>query len=308
MTTPTEYWPSVAVVIPAHQRPQELRRAIKTVGEQDYSGPLSVIVVFDRATPDKSLQAHMPVPVTVMANERTPGLAGARNTGILTAEADLVAFCDDDDYWEPGKLAAQVAAWRQDPDAVLCTTAIAVEYEGNSTPRYAATDRVTHQMLVRSRMSMLHSSTLLFRRQPLLGELGLVSEDIPGSQNEDWDLLLRASALHPIVHVDKPLVHVPWGRASYFSRRWDTKIASSLWIMEQHPEVADQPQAAARLMGQIAFAHACRGERRKAYSWTAQALRRDPTQWRAYVAGVVAVAPTLADVVLAVLHRFGRGV
>ncbi|MFC7757306.1 hypothetical protein ACFQY4_03945 [Catellatospora bangladeshensis] len=70
--------------------------------------------------------------------------------------------------------------------------------------------------LARSRMSMLHSSGFLARREALLadGAIGPVSEDAPGSQNEDWDLLLRAARRHPIVHVDEPLVRVLWGAAA----------------------------------------------------------------------------------------------
>lgn len=298
--------PDVCVVIPAHRRPVELRRAIEAARGQDYPGAISVIVVYDRAEPDLTLVTGGDRPVEVIVNSRTPGLAGARNTGILRAQSEWIAFCDDDDVWRPGKLRAQVAA--ATADAHLVTTAISVRYEGRSTPRLAHTSSVTHEMLIRSRMSMLHSSTFLFRRSSLLGELGLIDEDIPGSQNEDWDILLRASRLAPIVHVDEPLVDVVWGRASHFSRRWDTKIASSEWMLERHPDVAADRIGASRLMGQIAFAHACNGSRRDAWRWAGQALRRDPTQWRAVLAAVVAVYPPSGEWALNALHRFGRGV
>ncbi len=300
--------PAVTVVIPAHKRPEELRRAISAARAQEYSGDVDVVVVFDRAEPDLSLTQSGPRPVRVLANARTPGLAGARNTGILAAAGELVAFCDDDDYWLPSKLATQVDQFRQHPSAILVTCAITVEYEGRSTPRLAGTDRVTHGMLTRSRMSMLHSSTLLFRRTALLGDLGLVNEEIPGSQNEDWDILLRSSQLHPIVHVDEPLVRVVWGRASYFSRRWDTKIASSIWMLKNHPGIRRDRRAAARLMGQIAFAQASSGTRRDAWRWIARAWRRDPFQWRAPLSLGVSLAPRSGEVVLSTLHRFGRGV
>ena len=67
---------------------------------QDYPGQLRVVVVYDRAEPDAEPNGS----VTVLVNDRTPGLAGARNTGIVALETDLVAFCDDDDVWRPGKL------------------------------------------------------------------------------------------------------------------------------------------------------------------------------------------------------------
>ena len=45
-----------------------------------------------------------------MTNERTPGLAGGRNSGILAGSGELVAFCDDDDEWLPTKVEKQVEA------------------------------------------------------------------------------------------------------------------------------------------------------------------------------------------------------
>lgn len=300
--------PSVCVVIPAHARPVELRRAIQSVLDQNYDGRLSVIVVFDRATPDLTLERSGNRPVHVLANDRTPGLAGARNTGIVATDTELVAFCDDDDYWDPGKLTAQVEALANTPEAVLATTAMVVEYDTRSTVRLAGTSTVTHQMLVRSRLSMLHSSSLLFRRSALFGRVGLINEEIPGSQNEDWDILLRAAEVAPISHVDEPLVHVTWGPSSFFRRKWDTKVTSNLWMLDQHPSVREDSRASARLMGKIAFAHACSSNRKEAWTWSAQTLRRDPRQWRGYLAAGVAVAPRSGELLLSAMNRYGRGV
>lgn len=299
--------PSVCVVVPTHGRPEEVRTAIRSILEQDYDGPVEVLVVHDREEPDPALEQVGARPVRVLRNERTPGLAGGRNTGVLATGAELVAFCDDDDRWTPTKLRRQVDALAAEPEAHLVTCSILVEYDGRTTARTAGVDRVTHAMLVRSRMAMLHSSTFLFRRASLLGPLGLIDEDIPGSQNEDWDILLRAAELHPVVHVDEPLVHVVWGRSSFFSRRWDTKIASSVWMLDRHPQVADDRRAAARLMGQIAFAHACSGHRREAWRWAAQVARRDPLQPRWVISGAVALWPPAGEHVLGALHHFGRG-
>src|SRR5690606_3440567 len=48
--------PSVAVVICTRgDRPELLREAVASVVEQDYPGPVEVMVVFDRAEPDESL-------------------------------------------------------------------------------------------------------------------------------------------------------------------------------------------------------------------------------------------------------------
>lgn len=300
--------PSVSVVIPAHARPVELRQAIAAVRAQEYDGPLDVVVVYDRADPDLSLATEGERPTVVLSNERTPGLAGARNTGIVHSTGELVAFCDDDDTWEPGKLSRQVALLQANPEAPLVTTAITVDYGDRSTDRLAGTDRVTREMLLASRMSMLHSSTFVFRRSALEGALGLIDEQIPGSQMEDWDILLRSAQIHPVLHIDEPLVRVLWGKSSHFSRNWGTKIAASEWMLERYPDLAGHRTGSSRLMGQIAFAHASNGNRRQAVRWAAQSLSRDPLQWRSWVASGVMVAPRSSELVLGTLHRWGRGV
>lgn len=300
--------PTVSVIIPAHRRPVELRRAISAVRAQDYVGHIEVIVVFDKAEPDTTLNLGGDRPVSVIANSRTEGLAGARNTGILISSGELVAFCDDDDLWLPSKLSRQVELLMENAMAPMVTTSIRVDYGDRSTIRLAGTDRVSHDMLVVSRMSMLHSSTFVFRRSALDGALGMINEDIPGSQNEDWDILLRSAALSPILHIDEPLVRVLWGQSSYFSRRWDTKIASSVWMLQNHPAVAAHRSGSSRLMGQIAFAEASSGRRWDAWSWAGRSLRRNPLQWRAWISCVVAVVPKSSEFVLNTLHRWGRGV
>ena len=105
---------------------------------------------------------------------------------------------------------------------------------------------VTHADLVRSRMVMVHSSTYLVYAGALTGGIGLVDETIPDSQNEDWDLALRAARRHPLVNVDQPLVRVVWGASSHYARQWQAKADSLRWMLAHHPELADDRPGAAR--------------------------------------------------------------
>lgn len=302
--------PTVGVVVPTHDRPELVREAIRSVLAQDVDAPLQVLVVFDRATPDPSLEelGTASRPVRVLANDRTPGLAGSRNTGILALDTTWVAFCDDDDAWEPEKLSAQLDRVQSVPGAEVVSTAIRVIYDGAEIVRTAGMDEVDHAALLRSRMAMLHSSTLLLRRSALVGELGLVDETIPGSQNEDWDLLLRASRRAPVQHVDQPLVRVRWGRSSHFSRKWQLHVDSLEWMLAHHPGIATDARGAARVYGQLAFGNAALGHRGETVRWGLRALRRNPREARAVLAMAVATRAVSPEGVLSFLNRRGRGI
>ncbi|MFB4311123.1 glycosyltransferase family 2 protein [Actinomadura sp. GTD37] len=304
--------PSVGVVIPTHNRPELLRAALDAVLAQDYPGALRVAVVYDRAEPDLSL-ADVPGAdgrVTVLANDRAPGLAGARNTGILALDTELVAFCDDDDRWLPEKLSAQAAALAARPDAVLASCGILVEFRDGGNARLAGAEEVTHADLVRSRMVMVHSSTYLARRAALTGPdgIGLVDETIPAGQNEDWDFALRAARRHPIVNVDRPLVRVLWGRTSLFAGEYATKIEGLRWMLSHHPELAADPVGSARVYAQIAFWNAGLGRRREALSWSRRAMRANWRERRVPFALAVASGLVSDERVLRTLHAKGHGI
>lgn len=298
---------SVGVVIPTRgDRPRQLREAAAAVLAQHYPGPLALIVVadgVDRAAVAGQLAGVAGASrrtVRILANRRTSGLPGARNTGIDACDTDLVAFCDDDDVWLAGKLAAQTEALRGDAEFASC--AIEVEYGGHRVPRLAGASTVTVSDLVRSRMVMVHSSTFLFRR----GELQ-ADESAPGGQNEDWDLALRAAKRQPIVHVDRPLVRVRWG-ASHYAARWAERIAGLDWMLARHPELAVDPRGAARIYGQLAFSHAALGHRRAAARWAARAFAARLGEPRAPIALAVAAGLIPAPTVLSLLHSRGHGI
>jgi glycosyltransferase involved in cell wall biosynthesis len=300
-------WPSVGVVIPTHHRPEMLLRAIDAVRRQDYPGPLRVIVVYDRCDPDPCLTLTREPTVTVVPNRRRAGLAGARNTGIMALDTDLVAFCDDDDVWHPAKLHRQVQAMGRSP---FVTCAIEVEFEQRLHPRLAGHTAITLDLLVRSRMAMLHSSGFLADRESLLsdGKIGPVAEDAPGGQNEDWDLLIRAARVHPIAHVDEPLVRVLWGRTSFYANEYQSKISSLRWMMARHPEIAGDRSGAARVYGQLACWSIAAGDRRTAWHWTRRTLRTNWREPRAAIALAALSRFTSIDKVLTTLHRHGHGI
>lgn len=300
--------PAVGVVIATHNRPQLVRAAIASVLEQRYAGCIHIEVVFDRSDPDPTLtRAERTRTVAVRRNDRAPGLAGARNTGILALDTPLVAFCDDDDTWLAGKLTAQLERLAAQPDAEFVTTAMRVDYGTRSTVRLAGALRITVADLARSRMSMLHSSSFLFRRSAMLDGFGLVDETIPRSMGEDWDLLLRAARQRPIEHVDEPLVAVLWGASSYFNEAWADKNAAAEWLLEHHPEIRADPVGLGLQLGKVAFGNAALKQRPEAWAAIKAALRANHREPRAVVALLV-LAGASPEWIINTLNKRGHGI
>ena len=308
-STPTGHCPPVSVVIPTRDRPELLRRAVRQVLGQHYEGEIECLVVFDQSEPVEVLEELVPRrSLRTIANQRTPGLAGARNAGALAAGGELVAFCDDDDEWLPGKLAAQVAVLRDHPEAAVVACGIQVHYGERVIERVPPPGPVPLERFLRSRVMEIHPSTILVRRQALLGPIGLVDEQLPGSYGEDYEWLLRAARVAPVVVVPRPLVRVHWHATSFFSGRWQTIIDAIAYLIDKHPELGDDPAGMARLEGQLAFAHAALGQRGLARSFAARALRRNWRERRGYVALAVSARLLRAETVLRLANSIGKGV
>jgi glycosyltransferase involved in cell wall biosynthesis len=301
--------PLVSVVVPTRDRPELLRRAVTAILGQTYRGPIECVVVFDQSDPDLPLPEPPPGRRLVLVrNQRTPGLAGARNSGILAATGELVAFCDDDDEWLPEKLDRQVGRLLATPSAAVSTTGILVRYKGRTTTRLAPTVLVTHGQLLRSRLTELHPSTVLARRRRLLDDIGLVDEELPGSYAEDYEWLLRASRLGPVLAVAEPLAVIHWHQSSFFADRWRTIIAALTYLVDKHQDLKAEPSGLARIYGQIAFAHAALGERRPARSWARRTLSLDRRERRAYLAIAISLGLISAKNVVRMAHAAGKGI
>jgi glycosyltransferase involved in cell wall biosynthesis len=301
-------FPSVSVIIATHDRPRLLAKAIEAVRAQDYAGQVQCVVVFDRNEPDAALATADPRrPVVVVANDRTPGLAGARNAGAAAASGELLAFCDDDDEWLPAKLRLQ-AGRLAETGADVAVSGIHVSYGDKIITRVPRPEDVTHAELLRRRVMEAHPSTVVVRRAAFLGKIGQVDEEIPGSYAEDYDWMLRAAAAGPIAVVPEPLVTVLWGQTSHFNRKWRTISDALQYLLRKHPAFADDPRGLARVQGQIAFAHAALGERSEARTWAVRTLRNSWRERRAYLALLVSLRVLSADRVLRLAHATGRGI
>ncbi|PKI90835.1 glycosyl transferase family 2 [Actinomycetales bacterium SN12] len=311
MTIPLQVQPMVSAIIATRGRAELLRRAVRSIAAQDYDGRIEIVVVFDQSDIDALNDLRTSLPPTVelitMANHLVAGLAGARNSGIARATGLLVAFCDDDDEWLPTKLRRQVDAWQSYPEAAVMSSGIEIVTRDGTVTRIPPL--VTQRSdLLQSRVGEIHPSSFLFRRTALGALSGGVDESIPSSYGEDYDLLLRMTEFGPIVSVQAALVIVHWDRDSYFAGRWSAMASGLGFIVEKHPDLLFDNDNAARMSGQIAFAHAASGDYRAARIWLRRTLRhrlREPRAWLTVLAMSRVVSPRT---IVTALNKRGRGI
>ncbi|MFI5613731.1 glycosyltransferase family 2 protein [Amycolatopsis sp. NPDC051903] len=126
---------SVVICCYTADRWTDLGAAVASLGAQTVA-PAEVIVVVDHNADllQRATEAFTSDTVRVLANERTAGLSGARNTGFREAKGELVAFLDDDATADPWWLAELVAPYRDPAVAAVGGRAVPVWPGGTAPP------------------------------------------------------------------------------------------------------------------------------------------------------------------------------
>lgn len=190
---------AVSVIIPAFNSAAYISETLASVFAQTFSD--YEVVVVDDGSPDadeleRAIEPYRDRIVYVRQENRGPG--AARNTAILKAQGEYIAFLDSDDVWLPRYLAEQIKTLRADPSLdFICSDAILF---GDSVPAgrtYMETTSsrgpVSFESLMQWGCLVLTSCTIA-RRQSLI-DVGLFDERAELISCEDFDLWLRL-ALH----------------------------------------------------------------------------------------------------------------
>ncbi len=189
----------IGVIVPVHGFAPYLAETLDCVLSQAGAGPVEVVVVDDASLEPLVLHEDHAPHCRVVRREACGGPAAARETGLaaLGTSVSLVALCDSDDAWLPGKLASQSAAFDAHADAVACfTRALIVGADGRETgERWAELRPGLHSgpalttLLYES--NPIPTSSMMLRRSALEEAGGFTS---PVRVAEDWDLWLRLAA------------------------------------------------------------------------------------------------------------------
>jgi glycosyltransferase involved in cell wall biosynthesis len=129
-------FPLITIIIPSYNHGQYIGKAIQSVIDQKYSN-WELIVVDNNSTDntDKIVNGFLDSRIHIIKIHNEGIIGKSRNTGILHAKGDWIAFLDSDDCWYPSKLEVVTGAIVSDEKLdVICNDELMVNI-GNGKSR-----------------------------------------------------------------------------------------------------------------------------------------------------------------------------
>lgn len=219
--------PTVSVVIPTYNGKDHLRRAIRSVLDQQFND-LELVVVDDASTDvtTETVVGEFDDPrVRCITHSVNRGGSAARNTGIDATEGEYIAFLDDDDMWLPHKLDRQVACLedRSEEWVAVYTDLYVVRHGISKRLRRSITgfrsgigggeDESSESLpeggaeLIPSVLMQefpLGGASVLMVRREAAEQIGGFNPEFP--RHQDWEFLIRLLQVGKIAAIDEPLI------------------------------------------------------------------------------------------------------
>lgn len=194
----------VSVIIPTYNRAHLLYKSINSVLEQTVS-PKEIIIVDDFSTDNTKevVESFQSDKIKYIPNARLKGANGARNTGILMAKGNYIAFQDSDDIWLPTKIEKQVEFMVENPEVDMCFCSLNLinSSRGMVPNRKIEPEEMEHLL---ERGNFISTQTIFMKKEVAWNTL--FDENL--KRYQDWDFCLRVSKKYLVHHLDEVLVNV----------------------------------------------------------------------------------------------------
>jgi glycosyltransferase involved in cell wall biosynthesis len=229
--------PLVSAIIPTRNRPELVRRAVKSVLQQIYERIEVIVVVDGLDLKTVTVLEELSDPrVRIIALKESVGGGEARNIGVAAASGYWIALLDDDDEWLPKKITAQLSlALQQTDDRVLIVSrfvACSVSGDFLMPVRPPRSDEPFSEYLFTPHCGFQTSTFFCSRR--LFLEVPF-TPGLKGCQDLDWFLRMMTHSGVQLLIANKPLAlyHLPQSRNSV-SRGFDWQLRLEWGRSQRH--------------------------------------------------------------------------
>ncbi len=201
--------PSVSVVVPVRDSPEDLRRCVAALLAQDYPEDLLDIVVADNGSA-RPPQGILPrTPRLQVLSEPRPGSYQARNAALAVARGEVIAFTDADCTPHPTWVRRGVAALDTAPAADAVGGAVHLVFAGGRPRTGAEWYEYLHAFPQEDYVRRGFSVTAnLLTRRTVVDRIGLFDTTLESGGDAEWGRRLVAQGGHlryaPSAVVDHP--------------------------------------------------------------------------------------------------------
>jgi len=246
----------LSVIVPTYNLEKFIVETLDSITNQktDYSFE---IIVIDDGSSDKTVeivknysQTHSCV--QLIKNDRTKGVSGARNTGILAAKGEWIAFLDGDDIWLENNIQQKLSAAENSSDYEIISSGYFDWFYEESLQSSSRThveltpflqkfdgEEVIIDNLVPTFLKypkLIHTGTIFFK-QKLLQHTSLFNEHY--KMGEDRDLWLRLAVnTNDMVYINEDYL-LYRKRDESLTRRG---IPGSIWAARSLINLLRQPE------------------------------------------------------------------
>jgi len=215
----------LSVIVPTYNLENFIIETLNSIMNQKTDYSFEVIVIDDGSSDNtfeivkKYSQKHPNV--QLIKNTRTKGVSGTRNTGLLAAKGEWIAFLDGDDLWLPGNIQRKLTeVENQNNCHIISSGFLDWFYEEGSKTSSRIHNELTPYLnkfeestitldnlvpIILKYPKLIHTGTIFFRKSSLK-RMPLFNESY--EMGEDRDLWLRC-----------------------FSRQLSPKLLSSFFIL-----------------------------------------------------------------------------
>ena len=196
--------PAVSIVLATNRGGPYLRETLRSVAAQTFSD-WELIVVDDGSDDPQAIRHSVNgMADTRVIHQENAGISIARNVGFAHSSGEFVTYLDDDDIWDPDRLARQVEALRQQPSATSCHCGYwFLDGNGSRFGTEVTVRPASTESYLTGEVDIPRINTLLLRRSVIQRLGGFLSNF---SLYEDCEFVFRVVKEGPVVSLSDHLV------------------------------------------------------------------------------------------------------